>query len=107
MVEVGELRHRICIEEKIILRDSHGAEQVTWTPFLYEWAKIEPLSGREYFMSKQTQASTSHKIMMRYQAGIKAYHRIRWAERIFNIDAPPLNEEERNISLIIFATEAT
>jgi len=101
----GELRHKICIEEKVILRDSYGAEQVTWTPFLYAWAKIEPLTGREYFASKQTQASTSHKITMRYQAGIHPYHRISWADRVFNIDAI-LNEDERNISLIIFATEA-
>ena len=102
----GELRHKICIEEKIILRDSYGAEVVTWTPFLYAWAKIEPLTGREYFASKQTQATTSHKITMRYQAGIHPYHRISWADRVFGIDAI-LNEEEKNQTLIIYATEAT
>jgi SPP1 family predicted phage head-tail adaptor len=104
-METGELRHKICIEEKVILRDSYGAEVVTWSPLFYSWVKIEPLTGREYFASKQTQATTSHKITMRYQAGIHPYHRISWAERVFSIDAI-LNEDERNISLIIFATEA-
>jgi SPP1 family predicted phage head-tail adaptor len=104
-LRAGELRHKICIEEKVIRRDSFGAEVVTWSPLLYGWAKIEPLTGREYFASRQTQTSTSHKMTMRYQAGIKSYHRISWDDRVFDIDTI-LNEEERNVELIIYATEA-
>jgi len=103
----GELIHKACFEKKSIRRTPSGGEEITWVPFLYSWCKIEPLSGRELYLSRQTQASTTHKISMRYQAGIKASHRITWAERVFQIDSPPLNEEERNISLVIFATEAT
>lgn len=87
-------------------RTDTGSEEVTWTPFLYAWASIEPLSGRELYLSRQTQATTTHKITMWYQAGIKASHRITWAERVFGIDSI-LNEEERNISLVIHATEVT
>jgi SPP1 family predicted phage head-tail adaptor len=105
MIRTGLLRHKICIQEKVTLRDSMGGEIVTWEPFTYCWAQIEPLSGREYFAAKQAQASISHKMIMRYQSGIKPYHRIQWGERNFNIDAI-LNPEERNRELTIFCTEA-
>lgn len=102
----GLLRHKIEIQERVTKRDSMGGEMVTWQPFTYAWASISPLSGREYFLAKQVQASVSHKMIMRYQPGIKPYHRIQWGERNFNIDAI-LNENEANKSLIIFCTEAT
>jgi head-tail adaptor len=43
--------------------------------------------------------------MMRYQANIKPYYRIKWGEKIFDINAI-LNEGERNVSLTLFCTEA-
>lgn len=106
MVRAGLLHHKIEIQSKATRRDSMGGEVVTWEPFTYAWASIEPLSGREYFAAQQAQASVSHKLVMRYQAGIRPYHQVKWGDRIFNIDAI-LNEGERNVELTLFCTEAT
>jgi len=103
-MRIGELRHKICIEEKVTRRSSSGSEEVTWSPFLYSGASIEPLTGREFYAARQTQAAISHKITMRYQTGIRPSHRITWAERVFNIEAI-LNKGERNRELTILATE--
>lgn len=104
MIRSGLLRHKIEIQEKTVGRDLMGQEIVTWHPFTYAWASIEPLSGREYFAAQQAQATISHKMVMRYQAGIKPYHQILWGTRTFNIDAI-LNEGERNVELTLFCTE--
>jgi SPP1 family predicted phage head-tail adaptor len=106
MLRAGLLRHKVEIQEKATHRDSMGQEVVTWDAFGYAWASVEPLSGREQYYAQQRQASTTHKIKMRYQPGVKSYHRIKWGERFFDIDVPPLNTEERNIELILFCTEA-
>jgi SPP1 family predicted phage head-tail adaptor len=102
----GLLRHKIEFQEKVTLRDSMGGEMVTWEPYCYSWASIEPLSGREYFAAQQAQASISHKMKMRYQAGIKPYHRIMWGDRTFDINAI-INTDEKNRELVLFCTEAT
>ncbi len=83
-----------------------GGEIITWEPYCYAWASISPLIGREYFAAKQIQGSTSHKMRMRYQSGIKTYHRIQWGERFFNIDTI-LNPDERSTELVLYCTEAT
>jgi SPP1 family predicted phage head-tail adaptor len=104
MIQSGKLRHKISIEQKAIRRDSYGAEEITWTPFLYAWASIEPLSGREYFLAQQIQASVDHKIIMRYQPGIRPDMKAVWNGRSFNIKAV-LNKEERNIELMLMCQE--
>lgn len=101
----GKLRHKICIETKATMRNSLGEEVVTWTPFLYAWASIEPLSGREFFLAQQTQASVDHKINLRYQPGIRPEMRVSWGERMFDITAV-LNKEERNTELMLYVSES-
>jgi SPP1 family predicted phage head-tail adaptor len=104
MLRAGLLRHKIEIQNKVTRRSATGGEMVTWDAFAYAWASIEPLSGKEYFSARQAQATISHKIMMRYQSGIKPYYRISWGERNFDINAI-LNDGERNVSLTLFCTE--
>lgn len=105
-MRIGSLRHKIEIQERLTFRDAMGGEIVSWEAFCYAWASIEPLIGREYFAARQTQATTTHRMRMRYQSGIKPYHRVQWAERYFNIDAI-LNPEERNEELVLLCSEAT
>lgn len=102
----GKLRHRIEIQKSIDTRSSSGAiSGQTWEPFCYVWASIEPLSGREYFAAAQAQSSVTHKITIRYRAGIRVHYRAMWNNRIFDIQSI-LNREERNIELILFCSEA-
>jgi SPP1 family predicted phage head-tail adaptor len=103
----GKLKHKIEIQNSIDVRSASGAVSgQTWNPFCYAWASIEPLSGREYFAAAATQSIVSHKITMRYRAGIKTYFRISWNNRIFNI-ASILNTREENRELVLYCSEVT
>lgn len=107
MIKAGKLIHKVCIEKKIVSRDTAGGEIVSWIPFTYQWASIEPLIGKEFFAAQQWQFTASHKITIWYRAGIDPKTmRITWGSRVFNFSAPPLNTEERNIELVIYCSES-
>lgn len=101
----SKLRHRITIQENISVKDSFGAETPNWTDVASVWASIEPLSGKEFFAAQQINAEVNTKITMRYREGIKPEMRVVFNERMFNIISV-INENERNISLILMAKES-
>ena len=99
------MRQRVTIQAYRKSRDSYGAEVETWIDLhAGVWASIEPLIGREYMAAKQLTAEVSHKIRMRYIAGIVPTMVIVWGEREFEI-VSVLNVREQNKELFIMATE--
>jgi len=100
----GPLRHWVTIRTYTKSRDSYGAEVETWADFADTWASVEPLIGREYMAAKQVSAEVSHKIRMRYIAGLLPTMKIAWGAREFEI-VSILNVQERNTEIVIMATE--
>jgi SPP1 family predicted phage head-tail adaptor len=86
-MESGALRNRITIQEKSVVKDSYGAETITWVTHCQAWAKVEPLTGREFQEARQTQAEGMVKFTVRYQAGIVPEMRVLFGTRTFNIQA--------------------
>ena len=68
------------------------------------WASVEPLSGREALIAAQLHASTTHKIVIRYQSALSALTaswRILWGTRAFDItERRNLDERNRTLELI-------
>ncbi|MDB5992403.1 MAG: head-tail adaptor protein [Herbaspirillum sp.] len=78
---------------------------LTWFDFAVNVpAAIRPLSSRELVAAQAVQSETSHEITIRYRPGITAAMRAVYNGRYFNFSRP-LNTEERNIELVIPATE--
>lgn len=103
-VPAGKLRNRVILQEPIRANDG-GQMVATWSAVAADVpAAIEPLRGREAIVAKQVQATTTHKITLRYRAGVTAKMRIVWSGRVFSIDAIA-NLEEANRVLEILATE--
>jgi SPP1 family predicted phage head-tail adaptor len=100
----GPLRHWVTIRTYTKSRDSYGAEIETWADFATTWASVEPLIGREYMAAKQVSAEVSHKIRMRYIAGLLPTMKIAWGAREFEI-VSIINVQERNNEIVIMATE--
>lgn len=103
-IAIGEMRHRITIQILSASKDSFQQEIKGWTNFETVWAKIEPLSGREFFEAQQMNAEITHRITMRYMKGLNPKMRIMYGERIFDIKTI-LNIEEKNIELQILCKE--
>jgi len=110
-MEAGRLRHKLRIQANTETRASDGGLVYAWATAAVRWASIEPLTGRELQEASATWGRLSHKITIRYWAGLTAEHRIVTVDgdgdpvRIFNIVAP-LNKAERNIDVECLCLEA-
>jgi len=106
-MQAGELNKRIILQYTTKVPDGMGSftETETWTDAATVWAAIWPLSVNERIMSKQLSGELTHRIRIRYRRGIRTSHRIKFGERYFNIDGPPINPNERNEYLDIMAKE--
>lgn len=100
----GRLRHRIKIQSLGLADDGMGGQTEAWSDMANVWASIEPLTGKELFIAQQVESNVTHKITMRYLAGITTKHRILFGSRVFEI-VSIRDEEERNKVLEIFVTE--
>lgn len=107
-MRAGNLRHTVTLQSPLGSRDAVGERITTWTDEATVAAEIRPLTSREQFIAAQRQASTTHFVSMRYStvtAGINAAWRLMFMGRIFTINGPPKNIEERNKELQLDCTE--
>ena len=101
---IGKLRHRIILQKQVVIKDSIGQETEKWKDVETVWARVEPLSGKEYFNAKQTNSEVSSKITIRYLVDITSQMRVIFQEHTYNI-LSVINFEERNKYLQLLCTE--
>lgn len=104
-MRAGKLRHLVTIQSRTEGTNSFNEPRPVWKDFATVYASIEPLSGREFFAAQQAQSDITHRVRMRYVAGVTAKHRIVFGDRVFDIAAPPRNVDERNIELELQCVE--
>lgn len=87
MIEAGRLRHKVAIQERVEVQDTHGDMVVTWCPVAKVWAAIEPLSGREFIAAAATQSKVTARIILRHLSCIEASMRIEHGGTRYAIEA--------------------
>lgn len=104
-INSGEFKHPITIQKINKIRNEYGELIDTWVDFLEIRAAIYPLSGKDFFAAETTNSEVTHKINIRYVEGITSAMRIKFRDRYFEIAAPPINFQEKNILLQIMCKE--
>lgn len=104
-IDPGEFRHPITIQKIDKIRNEYGEMIDSWVDFLEIRAAIYPLSGKDFFSAETTNSEVTHKVNIRYLEGITSAMRIKFGNRYFEIMAPPINFQERNILLQIMCKE--
>jgi SPP1 family predicted phage head-tail adaptor len=84
---IGELRHRIFFQQPVTGDDGYGGKPVTWVNCGEAWARIEPLTGREFFYAHQIQAEVTHRVTIRFRQDIKEDMRISTCGRVLEIES--------------------
>jgi SPP1 family predicted phage head-tail adaptor len=100
----GKLKRSVDIESppNPLNTDAAGEPIKTWTPFLQGiMVAIEPLFGRELLAAQQKYNTVSHKITMRYVAGVTAKMRVKFGTRYFNILSIYTEEEDGRVSHLL------
>lgn len=104
-MKAGELRHKIAIQNLSTTRDGFGGVVETWTTIATAWARVEPLSGREFWEARKMNSDISMKITMR-ASGINISPRMRIALNGRHVYIEVVREiEERGIELILLCRE--
>ena len=106
MVTIGQLRHRVTLQQPSIAGDGMGGGARTWTDVATVWASVEPLRGSSFWQAQQTQTKTTHVITIRYRPGVTTDYRVAFAGRHFSIDVIQ-NPSEANRYLLLYCTELT
>ncbi|MFA5313219.1 MAG: phage head closure protein [Methanomassiliicoccales archaeon] len=103
-MRAGELGKRITIQSPTRTSDGAGGWSVVWGTFSTMCASIEPVSGREPYSAQQLQGHVSHKVRIRYLAGVTHGMRVLYGTRTFDIQAV-IDEDEKGVSMLLYCQE--
>lgn len=106
-LQAATLRHRITIQNLISSPDPFTNPD-TWTDVITVWAAVQALSSKEVYEAGALDMKVSHKITIRYPGSsvvIKAGNRIKFKNRLFQLQTGIMNPDERNILLVLLAFE--
>jgi SPP1 family predicted phage head-tail adaptor len=109
-MRIGRLRHRVTLQRRTGAANAFNEPTDTWTDIATVSAGVEPISGREYFAAQQVQSEVSHRVTIRYLAGVNPKDRIVWTDpatdvaRYFDIRAV-LDRDERHREMQLMCVE--
>ena len=84
---IGSLRQRVRLEEPRRIELSGGAANITWSRVTVLCASVEALKGTEIEIAHRMVGRVSHRIVIRYRAGVAPAMRFVCAGRTFDIIA--------------------
>lgn len=97
-MEAGKLQHRVSLQAATETPTDTGEVTRVWTTYATVWARVEPLAGRELVYAQQTTPDVTHRVTLRYRAGVTTAHRLLYGSRILHIRAAR-NVEEDDVEL--------
>ena len=103
-MEAGALRHRVAIQEPVEARNSYNEAINTWALVAVVWAWVAPLAGREFFAAEHVQSEITHRVRLRYRAGITSEMRVVYAGRVLMIQSV-IDRGERRRELELMCRE--
>lgn len=102
-MRAGSLKHKIIIQSYTETPNDFGEVVKGWVDFKTAFASITPLSAKEFFKAG-THNEVTHKIVIRYIAGVQPKMRAMFGTREFSIEGI-LNIREENKSLQLICSE--
>lgn len=87
MLKSGLMDQKATIETPTEGTNSIGEPTFTYSTFATRWMALLPLSGAERVASLQNEGTVTHRVRMRYTAGLKPKMRLVSQGRTFEIDS--------------------
>ncbi|WP_416729202.1 phage head closure protein [Fictibacillus sp. JL2B1089] len=101
----GRLNKRITLQRKGFTRDAESNTKESWLDTETVWAAVEPLRGREYLAAAAASAESLVRFRIRYRKNVTADMRVKYNDRIFELNSPPIDPEESHKELILMCKE--
>ena len=103
-MRAGNLRNYIAIQQPIESQDANLELILTWSTFAQLWGEILPLTGREYWYSKQVTSEITGSIKIRYISGITTKMKVIDGTKTYDIEAV-IDVENRHEELVLLVKE--
>jgi SPP1 family predicted phage head-tail adaptor len=103
-MQAALLRKRITIQIRSTTKDSYGQPLTEWSDIATVWGEVAPMSGRELLAAEAVQSSLTHSVSIRYFAGLKPSMRIKYGDRLFDIQSV-IDEDERHRTMTLLCVE--
>lgn len=100
MIDAGQLRERIVVQQANESRNRLGETTYTYSPFAEVWASVTGVTAREFLLANTQQTEITHRIRMRFLAGLTNQMRISWRGRTLQIISV-LEHENRSVHELI------
>jgi SPP1 family predicted phage head-tail adaptor len=86
-VRTGQLRHTVQIQSVTLTDDGMGSPTESWATVTGGTVRAEiwSLRGEERLAGERLEARVTHRVRMRYFAGLTAAHRLVFGSRTFRI----------------------
>ena len=100
MISAREYRYKITIQQQTTTQ-VYGEVQNNWTTFAIVWAKIQPLTGREYFSAKQIVDEQMLRMTIRYIDNVTTKMQVSYDSNTYDIrDVINVNNANRELQLM-------
>ena len=100
-MQAGELTHQVTLQIKSITSDAELNSVIAWNDWRTVWATPMPKTGREFYRLSTNNSEITEAFRIRYIAGVNSHQRIKFMNKYLEIIGDPINEGERNISLVL------
>ncbi len=90
MFDAGEFNQRIDIQSPPTQVNGLNEYVGEWPLLKRVWARVRPLSAREYTDASQAQDEAVYKFFIRYNAQVNGTQRIVWLGKVYAIKGEPL-----------------
>jgi len=85
--EIGEMIERVTLLRSAKIEDEYHGKKITWHVIAEVYAKVEPISSREYFFAQASQVEVTHKIQIRYRADVGAGWQIKHRDAYYAVQS--------------------
>jgi SPP1 family predicted phage head-tail adaptor len=76
MIDPGDLRIELALEEMIPVPDGAGGFGESWTEIATLFAKLEPVAARDRFGADQALEEVTHRVTIRHRADVASGMRL-------------------------------
>lgn len=84
-MDVGKLRHTVCLQQPIDSQDEFGKALSTWASVATVHAQVQSSAGSESVDNGQITAQLTHVVTARYFPGLSPHWRVLWNGKILQI----------------------
>ena len=99
MIDPGQLKTRLVIQQPIDTPDDQGGVVRSWTTFATVWAQVTPLGARRDVEADSDGATQGYRIVLRSNLSLTLQHRLGDGARIYRIVAIRESGDRRFIEI--------